>query len=531
MDNIRLLDCTLRDGGHVNNSIFGFDVIKSIIEDLVNARMDIIEVGFLCDEPTSKDVSKFSSITELKQYLPDNMGISKLAVMADNVSVSELEPYDGTVEYIRLSFRKNEFAWAEKSARILKDKGYKVFINPIHGSSITDKEYLQIIDRVNRIEPYGFSIVDTFGAMRKKDLGRLYFLVENNLNKEISIGIHLHENLGIAYTLAQYILEIAIPTRNIVIDGSLYGMGKVPGNLCIEQMLDHMNDQYGMNYYTEPVYDAIDEFIVPIKERVTWGYSIQYALSGQCAVHRTYAEYLGNKHRLRTKDIRRLLNMIDEEHKEVFDNIYIEELYSEYINVEYDDQNDISQIKEVLKQYSAVLILAPGASINQFKIDKIARNEVCIISVNFIDIRFDADFYFFTNAKRLAYVHNIDSTKLIVTSNLKDDSKKAHYVLSRNELSYNSDIYCDDSVIMLLSLLKRIGMHSIYVAGFDGYREGKNNFYIEQFERKLSEDEKDKNVRGRVLKELSGDFDITFLTPSLYESFCNNSTGHMTDLV
>ena len=59
--------------------------------------------------------------------------------MADNVDLSKLEPYDGTVEYIRLSFRKNEFKWAEETARLLKNKGYKVFINPIHGSSFSDQ--------------------------------------------------------------------------------------------------------------------------------------------------------------------------------------------------------------------------------------------------------------------------------------------------------------------------------------------------------------------------------------------------------
>lgn len=525
MVNIRLLDCTLRDGGHVNKGAFGFDVIKSIIEDLVNAKIDIIEAGFLCNETTGKDISKFSSIAELKEYLPKHMGNSKLAVMADNVDVSSLEPYDGTVEYIRLSFRKKEFEWAEKSAKILKEKGYKVFINPIHGSSITDEEYLQIIEKVNKIAPYGFSIVDTFGAMRKKDLGRLYYLVENNLNKDIVIGIHLHENLGIAYSLAQYILEIAIPTRNIVIDGSLYGMGKIPGNLCIEQMMDYMNNQYGTDYSTEPVFDAIDEFIVPIKDSIPWGYSIHYALSGQCAVHRTYAEYLGKKNRLRTKDIRRVLNMIDNNHKEIFDEGYIEKLYSSYINSDYDDSDDYIHFEQALKEFSGVIILAPGSSLKKLILDNELLNKACVISINFVYEKVQSDFYFFTNAKRLGYVHDLDNNKLIITSNLKDELRQSRFVFARNELSYHNDIHCDDSTIMLMGLLRRIGVKDIYVAGFDGFKEGSLNFYKGQFERKMHEDDCNMDVRGKILTEVFNDLNIRFLTPSVYESYFANTSN------
>ena len=284
MGEVRLLDCTLRDGGHINKGKFGKKIIKAILSDLVKAKVDIIEAGFLWDSETDEDTARFESIKKLKRYLPQDMGNSKISLMADNVDLSNLEPYDGTVEFIRLSFRKTEFEWAEKTALELKDKGYKVYINPIHGSSFTDQEYLEIIERVNKLKPYGFSIVDTFGAMRQSDLGRIYYIIEHNLDKDIVLGVHLHENLGLAYSLAQHILKIASPTRNITIDGSLYGMGKVPGNLCIEQMMDYLNNEYNTNYPTEPVYDAIDDYIMPIYEKSKWGYSVPYALSAQCGV-------------------------------------------------------------------------------------------------------------------------------------------------------------------------------------------------------------------------------------------------------
>lgn len=517
MGTIKLLDCTLRDGGHINQGKFGKNVIKSVIENLVKAKIDIIEAGFLWDHETDDDTARFHSLEKLKRYLPDDLRKSKISLMADNVDLSKLEPYDGTVDFIRLSFRKTEFDWAEKNAEIIMDKGYKCYINPIHGSAFTDDEYLEIIDRVNKLNPFGFSIVDTFGAMRQEDLGRIYYLIEHNLNCNITLGVHLHENLGLAYSLAQYIMNISAPTRNMTIDGALFGMGKVPGNLCIEQIMDYMNNAYRTNYPTEPVYDAIDEFIMPIRERVTWGYSIPYALSGQCSVHRTYAEYLTQKERLRTKDIRRLLSKIDSDNAEVFNKDYIENLYQHYMGVEYDDSASLNELNKQIAEFSKIILVAPGNTIREYAFDDNIVQDACIISVNFIFDSLDTTFNFFTNAKRLSYVSNLDYSKLIITSNLMGDVEDAKYIVTRNELVYHEDVYCDDSTLMVLNLIKHLGKKKVYIAGFDGFRKGENNFYDQILERKVRADDYNFQSRIQILRDAYSEIEITFLTPSVYD--------------
>lgn len=517
MCKVKLLDCTLRDGGHVVNGRFGENVIKATISDLVNAKIDIIEAGFLWNEETGPDIARYASINELKRVLPYSLGNSKLALMADNVDVSSLEPYDGTVEYIRLSFRKNELDWAIKSAKILIQKGYKVYINPIHGSNISDVEYLHIIRIVNQLKPYGFSIVDTFGAMRLKDLARLYYIIEHNLDKEISIGIHLHENLGLAYSLAQNFLTIVSPNRNISIDGSLFGMGKIPGNLCIEKIMDYLNNEYGRKYSLEPVYDAIDEFIMPIYEKTRWGYSIPYALSGQCAVHRTYAEYLASKERLRTKDIRRILNSIDDVHKEVFDEHYIETQYLKYSNEYYDDSESMLAFGNEIGKYSKVLVVAPGASISSYSFEREILEDTCVITVNFNFEKVNPTFCFFTNPKRLVGATEVSADKLMITSNLISEVPKAKFVFSRNELVYHSDLFCDDSTIMLLALLKKSKINNVFIAGFDGFVKNKTNFYDVTMERRIRDADYEISLRKRIIKDIYKEMNIVFLTQSLYE--------------
>ncbi len=517
---IRLLDCTLRDGGHINQSEFGEDVIKNTIEKLVASGVDIIEVGFLWDQAYDTDTARYYTISDVKRVLPKDLGKSKISLMADYIDLEHLEPYDGTVEFIRLSFKRWRLDWGLNTARILMKKGYKVFINPVNNNVYSDEEYIEVLKKVNKLHPYGFSIVDTFGVMRVGDFAHRYYLVENNLLSDITIGAHLHENLGLAYSLAQHFIKIAKPTRKIVVDGSLLGMGREPGNLCIEQIMDYMNDQFGTHYSTEPVYDAIDDYIAPIKAIKPWGYDIPYALSAKYYLHRTYAEYLMKKNRLKTKDIQRILSQIDSSEAETFNEEYIEKLYSAYMSVEYDDSLDKCKLQKKLAQFKDFVVVAPGSSIasNVEKIRNRCTEETCVIAVNSNpeSLGIMANFIFLTNMKRYDAVKNrsID-IELVITSNLIRDITKQDYTISFNDAVRFKDDYCDDSTLMLLNLLSKMGVKAVILAGFDGIVNGAMNYYDKTFDQ-----HKDKKTQSeKVQRILDGSFENLsreFLTVSQY---------------
>lgn len=518
---IRLLDCTLRDGGHIVAGKFGEDVIRNTIESLVEAGVDIIEVGFLWDQVYGTDTARYFSISDVKRVLPKNKGKSKFSLMADFIDLEHLEPCDGTIDFIRLSFKRWRLDWGLNTAKILMDKGYKVFINPVNNNVYSDKEYIEVLEKVNQLHPYGFSIVDTFGVMRVRDLSHRYYLVENNLLPDITIGVHLHENLGLAFSLAQHITQIANPTRKIVIDGSLLGMGRVPGNLCIEQIMDFMNEQYGKQYSLEPVYDAIDDYIAPIKQREPWGYAIPYALSAKYHLHRTYAEYLMGKKRLKTKDIQRILAQVDSSEAETFNEEYIGKLYREYMNVEYDDAKDIAGFTSQIEKYNRVLILAPGESLKrcQDEVLQWVREDVCVISVNFSSelLGIVPQFVFLTNMKRYDAIKNsLSHSKLIITSNLMRDVFEQDYTFAYNNLVSFKDDYCDDSTLMLMNLLKRAGVKSVVFAGFDGRKNGVLKFFDDSFDRNQMKTTGGMLVK-HILDSVFDDMEKTFLTESEYE--------------
>lgn len=517
--NIKLLDCTLRDGAHLNKGHFGKRTIEETIANLVEAKVDIIEVGFLKNENYGDDVTYFSSIEDVKRILPKNKGVSKFSLMADFVDVDDIEPYDGTIDFFRLSFKRNRLDWALSAAKKLMNKGYKCYINPVNCNVYTDEQFLQVLRSVNELKPYGFSIVDTFGVMRKPYLSHLYYLAENNLDPDIAIGIHLHENLGLAYSLAQHFLEIANPVRKISIDGSLLGMGRVPGNLCIEQIMDHLNLQYGKNYSTEPAYDAIDDFIAPIKKEIPWGYSIPYALSGKYGLHRTYAEFLLEKKRLKTKDIQRILRLVDKEHLELFDEEYAEKLYRQYVAVEYDDKNDTKEFSAQISN-KKVFVICPGSSLSTHKdeiLNALNEKNSITISVNFVPEFILPNFVFCANAKRLNNIDTNIKTSKIITSNLISQAQNNYDLcFSFNNCVYFNEEFCEDSTLMLLKILSNCGCTEVSFIGFDGFSNNGHNYFSIDYTRETG-----KNIDAlKVQKILYSSLEkikFNFLTPSLYK--------------
>lgn len=513
---IRLLDCTLRDGGHLTQGVFGETVIKSVAQRLVDARVDIVEVGFLWDSPNDVNTARFQSIADVKRILPKDKKDSMFSLMADFINLDDLEPYDGTIDIIRLSFKRHRLEWGLSTARTLMKKGYKVYINPVNCNVYTDEQYIEVLKQVNELHPYGFSIVDTFGVLRKRDLTRIYGIVESHLDKDITIGLHLHENLGLAYSLAQHFLEIRRPTRKVNIDGSLLGMGRDPGNLCIEQIMDHLNAEYGANYHTEPALDAIDDFIAPLKAKYHWGYAIPYMLSAKYGLHRTYAEYLMGKKRLDTKGIQRILGCIDRSEAELFNEEYVEGLYRDYLNVEVDDENTRSALKDRLSGAENVLLVAPGGSINEHEeeVRAAAATADLVISVNFC---YDAaDLVFCTNVKRYAMLDDGAKERTVATSNLTNDLEGMKHVISFNDVAYHNEKFCDDSTVMMLALLSQLGYGGkVLLAGFDGFSGTTADFFDGMFEMTHSSIVDNEYVDS-IIKSNYSSLNLEPVTPTLH---------------
>lgn len=533
MANIRLLDCTLRDGGYINDWNFGKHTIQDVLKKLIESNVDYVEVGFLRDCEYEADKSLFNNCAEISKILPENRGKTKFTAMAlhNKYSVDKLEPYDGkTIDAIRITFHDYDIDEGLAYIRKVKEKGYKVFVNPINIMGYSDEMILQLLKKVNELHPYAFSIVDTFGSMMKDDLLRIYSLIEHNLSKDIVIGLHLHENLALSYSLAQDFINMKASGRECVIDASMLGMGRSPGNLCMELIMDYMNKRQSGHYDVNPVLDGIDDHIARLKQIEAWGYDTAYAISAKYNLHRNYAEFLLDKGRLRAKQINQILGSVEAGKKTAYDEAYIERLYQDFQNNAIDDAQVLQKLSQELAHKNC-LILAPGPSILEEK-DKVAayieKEKPVVLSANFVPDGYHADYVFCCNAVRLETILGKKNLpNLVITSNLVDmceekmrqEEGQAAEVLGVNymDLSFRENEPSDNSVIMILRLLKKLEVERVALAGFDGYQTDHKANYVADYmaSQHTKGEEENKKIKG-YMEQLEKQMEISYLTESLY---------------
>lgn len=518
MNDLKLLDCTLRDGGYVNDWKWGFSCARAIILALTRANIDVVEVGFLRNVGEYvKDVTVCDRIEELNRLLPGEYGNTMYSAMAmrSNYDITKLSPYSGKgIEMIRITAHDYDIEEGMDFAREVKEKGYKLSINPINIMGYSDEQILWIIDQVNAIKPYQFSIVDTFGSMKRRDLDRIVNLVDNNLDRGIRVALHLHENMALSCCLAQRFADFHLK-RPVAIDGSLMGMGRIPGNLPIELIADYLNDYRDTAYDIDYIMDAIQDYIAPIKGKTEWGYTPAYFLSARYNLHRNYAEYYLRKGDLTNRDINHILSDFSKDKMTVFDQGYADQMYYDYKDKVIDDKESWRRLGEELSG-KKILLLAPGMSIKSQKgliKEYLCKESPVVIAVNFIPEDYEVDYAFFSNSKRFSQMAT-RKCKIITTSNI--DHIEADFAFNYNTLASAFDMGYN-SLIMLLKLLKDLGIKQVSAAGADGYSNEKKNYYKSSID--IVEPNKELyNTRvAAAIKKVA--LTIEFLTDTVYTAF------------
>mgnify|MGYP001235172908 CR=1 FL=1 len=530
MSNISLLDCTLRDGGYINNWKFGRANIRSILSRLTKAGIDIVETGFLEDGLYDPDSSLFTDVEQIKELLPENRGNTQFVAMTryGHMDINNLREYDGTsINGIRVTFHENEAEEAIEFCKKVNEKGYKTYVQPVGTTSYTDEYLLRLIRTVNELRPFAFYIVDTLGLMRKNDLLRMYFLVDNNLDPDIIIGFHSHNNLQLSFSNAQELVDLHTK-RRIILDSSVYGMGRGAGNLNTELIAQHLNFTRDYAYNTDYLLEIIDETIDTLSKKYTWGYSVPYYLAAINNCHPNYATYLMNRKTLPVKSIGEILKSIRPDQRELYNEQYVAELYLRFQKHHIDDRQSVDGLRRELNG-KKVLVIAPGKSINTQResIDAYLKQHenVTIISINFDGDWINPDYCFFSNNKRFQRFIESQrelSSKIIITSNveIEDQSKLASYVVNYSDYLNRQPLVNDNAALMLIALLIRLEIPEIAIAGFDGFHYGKpNNYAGDDLENTLDKDVVNEMNRqiSEVVREYGKTIRLNFITSSLYQ--------------
>ena len=374
MNKIQILDCTLRDGGYINNWEFGNKNILKIIEKLISSNIEIIECGFLDSNiDKEQDTTRFKNIgilNNLLQNINPNSNQSLVAMIDYNkydLNSLPLVTKDSKINGLRVAFRKSNFKEALEDMKIVIEKGYKLFVQPMNTSRYSKEELDYLINKTNDLNPYALYIVDTQGSMFPENFKTLFDSFNSKMDSNIKLGFHSHNNMQLSYATAIEFINMT-KDRDIIIDSSIYGMGRGAGNLNTELLADYLNKKYNKDYKIENILELIDSYFNALHKNFGWGYSLAHFLSASNETHPNYASYLLDTKRLSINEIKALLEKIPNSEKYEFDKSLIENIYFSY------NSNKIREINPPKFDNSKkILLVGSGINLNE-KIDEIKQN-------------------------------------------------------------------------------------------------------------------------------------------------------------
>lgn len=529
---IRLLDCTLRDGGYVNDWRFGRANVISVFERLVDAGVDVIEVGFLDDRrPFDIDRTIFPDTRSADRLYGclDRKG-AMLVAMIDygTCAIENLAPCgESCLDGIRVIFKKGKMVPAMEYCRQVKALGYRVFAQLVSVTSYADDELEALVELVNDVRPWAVSMVDTYGLMDGEALRHIHRILDARVAPDIQIGFHAHNNLQLAYANALDFLRYD-GSHDLLVDGTLYGMGKNAGNAPLELIARTLNERFGGRYDIDAMLEAIQETVADFYREKPWGYGLFHYL---CARNRCHPNYLADFQReqnLSISGLDALLSTIaPEDRKLLYDGEIGRACYDAFVREHFDEGAAVNDFLDFWGGRT-LLLIGPGRNIAR-QAERVrsfveARAPM-ILSINYLPVEVTADCVFITNPRRyhdmaLALMEPRHAgVKKLATTNVTCRNGRFDFVIHRAPLLEKHENIVDNSFLMLLRFLRGIGIRQVYCAGFDGYSDRENNYSFPEMEYPFIRREAAQlnSHMKAAIAEYRRSMDITFITYSAYD--------------
>jgi 4-hydroxy 2-oxovalerate aldolase len=286
MNEIKVFDCTIRDGGLVNNFHFTDDFVKGVYDTCVKAGIDYMEIG-KNNSPSLMSEDEFGAWNfckeeDIRRIVGDNNTDLKIAVMSDigrTVNSELLEKKDSVVDMIRIATYIHQIDEAITLAQEAHNKGYETTINIMAVAKVDEDELNDALEKISKTNVDVIYIADTFGSYYPRQIAQLakkYTTMANKVGKKV--GIHAHNNIQLAFANT-------IEAKNngvTFLDVTISGLGRGAGNCAMELLIGYLNDE---KYQLTPVIQFIEEHIVELEKELDWGYSIPYMVAGQLVQH------------------------------------------------------------------------------------------------------------------------------------------------------------------------------------------------------------------------------------------------------
>ena len=284
-EKIKVLDCTIRDGGLINNHNFDLDLVQKVYKAISAAGVDYMEVGYKNSaklfSPKEFGLWKFCEDDQIKRVIDNVESKTKISVMVDigRVDINDVKPAkESPVDMIRVACYVKDVDKAITMVNHFTDKGYETTFNIMAISRDNGAELDEALEQIEKeSKAIAVYIVDSFGALYQESTEDLVKRFKTALKtKEVGFHGHNHQQLAFGNTI-----EAIIHGANFL-DGTIYGIGRAAGNCPLELLIGFLKNP---KFDIRPIFDIISKEFIPLREKIEWGYIIPYAISGMMNEH------------------------------------------------------------------------------------------------------------------------------------------------------------------------------------------------------------------------------------------------------
>ncbi|WP_340064167.1 aldolase catalytic domain-containing protein [Ascidiimonas aurantiaca] len=506
---VKILDCTLRDGGYYTNWDFDKQLVDEYYKAMEILPIDYVEIGYR-SIPLNRYLGEYFYCPEyVMEKAKRMMPSKKLAIILDEKTTKIedldylLDPCKPFISMVRMAIAPNKLINAINIAKVIKAKGFEVGFNIMYMSNWKeDKEFLNQLDKVNDIADV-FYMVDSYGGVLPKDIEEIFSLVSSKL--DIPVAFHGHNNLELAHinTLT------AIESGCLMVDATITGMGRGAGNLKTELLLTYFSAKEDLKLSMNELSSVVSNF-EKLQQVYKWGTSLPYMFSGVYSLpQKEVMEWIG----LNRYPLGSIVNALKNQKDSISDNLKLPSF-----NTELDCK--------------FAIIIGGGKSI-QYHHDAIERfietsENVCVIHAG---ARYISLFNDLTNAKQFYCLVGSEIYKLSKEfHNLKEISNTCIFppfprkmgTIIPDELKDRSfelekisfiDEYQDSPLAIALEVALQLKSNEIVLAGFDGYDtsinriqfqlSNENQQIIDSFEKNCSTLKSCTPTKYKNIKEVS----------------------------
>jgi len=284
-EKIKVLDCTVRDGGLINDHFFTDEFVRAIYKALSKAGIDYMEMGYRNSKelfpPSDYGAWKYCDDEKIREIIDGIESDLKLSIMVDAHRVKEQQfaPVDESpIDMIRVATYVKDIDKAIELIHRSHDLGYETTCNIMAVSREIEPDLAESLDQLAVTPVDVVYVVDSFGALYCEQIEYLVKLYKEHLGPNKEVGVHCHNNQQLAYANT---IEGIIHDANFV-DGSLYGIGRGPGNCCLELLVGFLkNPKFNLSH----ILKVIQDYLLPMRDEIEWGYIIPYMITSVLNEH------------------------------------------------------------------------------------------------------------------------------------------------------------------------------------------------------------------------------------------------------